>query len=162
MIGGGGISEANLMEYLGIIEQRTNEVLQMYAAVQMHKPGTSVHESLVTILGKGPSVSAGSVKITIKPPRMRDASSDTAPAGAGSDCEEEDLEDDRPLSRHELRAKALLRVQRQTESGGSEGGGLGGDGVHHQAHHMDAGASRAPHSYAALEQGGRNGKKKSA
>ncbi len=29
-------------QYLGIIEQRTNEILQMYAAVQMHLKGQDV------------------------------------------------------------------------------------------------------------------------
>ena len=32
--GGGGVTEGNVMQYLGVIEQRTNEILQMYAAVQ--------------------------------------------------------------------------------------------------------------------------------
>lgn len=34
LIGSNGISESNMMHYLGVIEQRTNEVLQMYAACQ--------------------------------------------------------------------------------------------------------------------------------
>ena len=33
--GGGGVTEGNLLQYLGLIEQRTNEILQMYAAVQL-------------------------------------------------------------------------------------------------------------------------------
>lgn len=35
--GHAGVTEANMMQYLGIIEQRTNEILQMYAAVQMQQ-----------------------------------------------------------------------------------------------------------------------------
>jgi hypothetical protein len=31
-----------ILQYLGIIEQRTNEILQMYAAVQMHLKGQDV------------------------------------------------------------------------------------------------------------------------
>ena len=34
LIGSSGVSESNMMHYLGVIEQRTNEVLQMYAACQ--------------------------------------------------------------------------------------------------------------------------------
>jgi hypothetical protein len=34
LIGSTGVSESNMMHYLGVIEQRTNEVLQMYAACQ--------------------------------------------------------------------------------------------------------------------------------
>lgn len=32
LIGSTGVTESNMMHYLGVIEQRTNEVLQMYAA----------------------------------------------------------------------------------------------------------------------------------
>jgi len=32
MLGEEGVTEQNMMQYLGIIEQRTNEILQMYAA----------------------------------------------------------------------------------------------------------------------------------
>ena len=35
--GPNGITDSNLMQYLGVIEQRTNEILQMYyATVQSH------------------------------------------------------------------------------------------------------------------------------
>jgi len=37
MMGGGGVTEGNVMQYLGVIEQRTNEILQMYAAVQLQQ-----------------------------------------------------------------------------------------------------------------------------
>lgn len=32
LFGSTGVSESNMMHYLGVIEQRTNEVLQMYSA----------------------------------------------------------------------------------------------------------------------------------
>jgi coiled-coil domain-containing protein 63/114 len=32
LIGSTNVTESNMMYYLGVIEQRTNEVLQMYAA----------------------------------------------------------------------------------------------------------------------------------
>eukprot|EP00960_Hanusia_phi_P064114 765698-Hanusia_phi.AAC.10 len=32
-----GVTEGNMMQYLGIIEQRTNEILQIYAAIQMQQ-----------------------------------------------------------------------------------------------------------------------------
>ena len=32
MLGEGGVSDGNMMQYLGIIEQRTNEILQLYAS----------------------------------------------------------------------------------------------------------------------------------
>jgi len=33
------VTEGNMMQYLGIIEQRTNEILQMYTAAQMKETG---------------------------------------------------------------------------------------------------------------------------
>jgi len=107
MMGGGGVTEGNVMQYLGVIEQRTNEILQMYAAVQLQQHGTSLQDSLVGILGQGPSVSAGSVKIHVTAPSMQ-----LDGAALDSEGEEEDEEEDRPLTRQELRAKAMLRVQR--------------------------------------------------
>jgi hypothetical protein len=35
MLGNQGVTESNMMQYLGIIEQRTIEILQMYAASQV-------------------------------------------------------------------------------------------------------------------------------
>ncbi len=32
LLGEGGVTDANVMQYLGVIEQRTNEILQMFAA----------------------------------------------------------------------------------------------------------------------------------
>ena len=34
LVGTHGVTESNMMQYLGIIEMRTNEILQMYAACQ--------------------------------------------------------------------------------------------------------------------------------
>lgn len=34
MLGNQGVTESNMMQYLGIIEQRTSEILQAYAASQ--------------------------------------------------------------------------------------------------------------------------------
>jgi len=34
IVGQHGVTESNIMQYLGIIEMRTNEILQMYAACQ--------------------------------------------------------------------------------------------------------------------------------
>lgn len=35
MLGNEGVTENNMMQFLGIIEQRTNEILQLYAATQV-------------------------------------------------------------------------------------------------------------------------------
>jgi chromosome segregation ATPase len=72
MLGNGGVTEGNMMQYLGIIEQRTNEILQMYAAVQMQQQGSTgeqaAQQSLANILGQGPQVATGVTSISINPP----------------------------------------------------------------------------------------------
>ena len=40
MLGNQGVTDSNIMQYLGIIEQRTNEILQMYHTAK--KSGSSV------------------------------------------------------------------------------------------------------------------------
>eukprot|EP00622_Pseudochattonella_farcimen_P007270 FR743215.1.p1 GENE.FR743215.1~~FR743215.1.p1 ORF type:complete len:324 (+),score=82.55 FR743215.1:110-1081(+) len=40
MLGNQGVTESNMMQYLGIIEMRTSEILQMYAASQANMAGT--------------------------------------------------------------------------------------------------------------------------
>ena len=107
ILGGGGVTESNVMQYLGVIEQRTNEILQMYAAVQMQQEKKPLQESLVGILGQGPAVQAGSVKISVTAPSIRVDGGEL-----DSEGEEEEEEEDRPLTRQELQAKAMLRMQR--------------------------------------------------
>ena len=56
LLGSEGVTEANLMQYLGIIEQRTHEILQLYAASQPQaSPGPSSSPSP----GPSPSPSPG-------------------------------------------------------------------------------------------------------
>merc|ERR1711988_1910227 len=45
MLGNQGVTENNMMQYLGIIEQRTNEILQMYAATQQQQREGAVDAS---------------------------------------------------------------------------------------------------------------------
>ena len=47
LLGEGGVSEANMMQYLGILEQRTNEILQVRG--MEHFQGFGVYE-LIRIL----------------------------------------------------------------------------------------------------------------
>lgn len=41
MLGNQGVTESNMMQYLGVIEQRTTEILQAYAASQIGQPNES-------------------------------------------------------------------------------------------------------------------------
>ena len=109
-LGNQGVTESNMMQYLGIIEQRTNEIMQMYAAVKMQENGQDISSAdsqaeLASILGHGPAVPLGAGEVKVTPPS----------AGDDVDSEElsEDEEDDRPLTREELKAKTLRNLAKR-------------------------------------------------
>ena len=87
MLGNQGVTESNMLQYLGIIEQRTSEILQQFAVSQI---GTSNEYSLQL-----PSVVAAEKTSTlaVQPPAYDDM---------GSDEDAEDGEDERPLTRQEI------------------------------------------------------------
>merc|ERR1712070_719692 len=105
MLGNEGVTENNMMQFLGIIEQRTNEILQLYAATQAQTREGGVDAqgnplpSISSILGQGPQLPAGRPIIAIPNPP---ATTDDA-----YDSDDESDEDDRPYSRDELKAKTM-------------------------------------------------------
>ncbi|KAK3256578.1 hypothetical protein CYMTET_34289, partial [Cymbomonas tetramitiformis] len=103
MLGSEGVTEQNMMQFLGIIEQRTNEILQMYAAHQQSGEDAAV----ASVLGQGPQTAAGSTVIAIDPPSTTEE--------LASDSDEEEDEEDRPLTRDELQAKTLKNLGRKSE-----------------------------------------------
>ena len=108
-----GVTEANMMQYLGIVEQRTNEILQLYAqhqAAVQGKPGDPT--AVAAILGQGPHLPAGTTQITINPPSTGEE--------FDSDDESDDDGTDMPLSRKDLKDRALKGLSKR-------GGGGGGD-----------------------------------
>ena len=108
-LGNEGVTESNMMQYLGIIEQRTNEILQMYTAVKMQEQGQDIKSAeaqaeLASIMGQGPAVPLGAGEVKVSPPA----------AGDDVDSEEESEEDeDRPLTREELKAKTLRNLAKR-------------------------------------------------
>ena len=131
MLGNQGVTEGNMMQYLGIIEQRTNEVLQMYAANQQHVGGAGAHGggggggagtggAGVDGLGgmhQGPAAPAGKVQLSVHPPTFEEMSDD----GLNSDDEDET----RPMTRSELQQRTAKQMQKQhaSDSRGGTGGG---------------------------------------
>mmetsp|Transcript_35971 Transcript_35971/g.113038 ORF Transcript_35971/g.113038 Transcript_35971/m.113038 type:complete len:515 (-) Transcript_35971:102-1646(-) len=96
MLGNQGVTESNMMQYLGIIEQRTNEILQMYAASQAaNDPGLLVQNSVESV---------APMKLSIAPPGLNDYDSD-------DDSEQDN--DERPLTREELTRKTLRGINRR-------------------------------------------------
>jgi hypothetical protein len=102
-----------MMQYLGIIEQRTSEILQAYAASQANQPNEQYTFQLpspaaaLTAGADGPH----SNKLTVQPPSYEEISS-----GENSEGEEED---ERPLTRAELEKKTLKEFARKGIAAGT-------------------------------------------
>jgi chromosome segregation ATPase len=97
MLGNQGVTESNMMQYLGIIEQRTSEILQAYAASQIGLPNEQTLQ-LPSVVAVEPAQ-----KISIHPPSQDEISS----SDSGED------EDERPLTRHELEKRTLKEFTRK-------------------------------------------------
>ena len=150
LLGEEGVNTENMMQYLGIVEQRTNEILQMYAAAQATAKGEASDENravddkkdketramgYAALLSQGPDKPAtGGTTLKIQLPTTRETGDE--------DSDESDVEDDRPLNRDELRAKTLSRLAKRERAAEKEktharapsggiagGGGKGGGGV---------------------------------
>jgi coiled-coil domain-containing protein 63/114 len=104
MLGNQGVTESNMMQYLGIIEQRTSEILQAYAASQIGQPNEQSLQLPSVMVADSPS------KLNVMAPSYEDMSS-----GEDSDSEE----DERPLTRQELDKRTLREFSRK--GGGNVG-----------------------------------------
>jgi hypothetical protein len=131
------ITEVNMVNYLGILEKKSIELLHQYSQVQqlllshassskasaldiLHKPAADVGalsvaidqsdknaQSLVTVLGTGPKVPMGQDHLHVNPPKADDYRSD--------EDDEEDDDDARPLTRDELKSRTLNRLQKRIQ-----------------------------------------------
>jgi hypothetical protein len=134
------VTEPNILQYMGLIEQRCNDVLQQYAACQQKERARlfankgddadavddeeggdevgvmSGTQAALSVLGAGPTTPMGQDLIHVNPPKLDDYSSE-------EEDEDEEEADLRPLTRDELKAKALNRMNRR---GGSQPGGKKG------------------------------------
>lgn len=100
MLGNQGVTESNMMQYLGIIEQRTTEILQAYAASQIGLP----NESTLQL----PTVVPADSSSKIAPPSI--PAYDEISSGEDSDGEK----DERPLTRQELEKRTLREFSRKS------------------------------------------------
>eukprot|EP00959_Pyramimonas_sp_CCMP1952_P248245 5188705-Pyramimonas_sp.AAC.1 len=63
------LNAEHVMGYLGVIEQKTNEILQMYASSQAQLKGAEAHAgAALTVLGQGPQIPTGNGLMHIDPP----------------------------------------------------------------------------------------------
>mmetsp|Transcript_28641 Transcript_28641/g.50928 ORF Transcript_28641/g.50928 Transcript_28641/m.50928 type:complete len:511 (-) Transcript_28641:35-1567(-) len=95
VLGDTGITETNLMQYLGIIEQRTNEILQMYSACQA---GSDVNAMSIPTQSKNEETGLKPIRVDA-PPIITDK----------DPMEEEDS--GQPLTLEQLQKKALDRLK---------------------------------------------------
>lgn len=98
MLGNQGVTESNMMQYLGIIEQRTSEILQAYAASQIGQPNEQTLQLPSVVAVDSPT------KMMVIAPSYEEMSS-----GDDSDSEE----DERPLTRQELDKRTLREFSRK-------------------------------------------------
>ena len=123
------VTETNMLYYLGVIEQRTNDILGNYHKVvckkNMYNSGdvnggiinsengkisiseqhqTTLSQSQVTILGSGPELPMGGEPLFVNPPRLTDYSSDENSVDEQCDG----VNSSRPLTRDEIKLKINL------------------------------------------------------
>ncbi|KAL0490609.1 ODA1 [Acrasis kona] len=105
-LGSSTVTESNMMTYLGMIEQRTNELIQQHLS-RNHENGED-HDDTVSVssgmLSIGPHQPFGAVRPSISPPTT----------GEGlSDDDDDDDEEERPLTRDELLSKTKKMMMQQ-------------------------------------------------
>merc|ERR1711871_1565924 len=105
VLGTGGVTEGNIMTYLGLIEQRANEMLAVHNQILKQREG---EEGRGASTVAGPQSAAGATHINILPPTT------------GDEYEEEEESDDeeetRPLTREELKARAQKQMTKKEAS----------------------------------------------
>ena len=97
---GADTADPNLVEFLGVIEERTNAILS--GAV------TGEEGTQTSFVSMGPQTPAGAIHLNVNPPAAGDDFSDTD--------ESDDEDDDRPLTRDELKAKTMRRLNKRDTS----------------------------------------------
>jgi len=88
----------DLVATLGVIEERTNAILSGAADSGEGGGGTA-------IVGLGPQTPAGAIHLNVNPPTTGDEFS--------SDEESDDEDEDRPLTRDELKARTMRRLNKR-------------------------------------------------
>jgi hypothetical protein len=99
------VTDGSLLVYLGMIEQRANEIIQAQAQAAMYEASTVAGDKPATVLGAGPAAPVGSAAVDILPPSTTEE--------RHSDDESDEEVDDRPLTRDELQARTLRNLSKR-------------------------------------------------
>merc|ERR1711904_45123 len=100
--GSGTVTESNTMQYLGLIEQRTNEIKQLYATLK--EEGDEEDEIL-------PPRGNASSQLQIKLPSTVEDYDDEE--------DDDDEDDQRPFTREELKMKTMRGISKKQEKKGA-------------------------------------------
>ncbi|XP_065069999.1 coiled-coil domain-containing protein 63-like [Rhopilema esculentum] len=104
MLGGhAGVTDSNMMQYLGIIEQRTNELLQVQAFAATKDEDKAHALEAIGLLGKGPHKAQATMAVPL-PSTGEDYESDIS---IGSDDES------RPLTQSELISRIMKGISKR-------------------------------------------------
>ncbi|CAM4792915.1 unnamed protein product [Rotaria magnacalcarata] len=96
-----GVTEENMLRYLGIIEERTNELLMAQAAIYAKEQNIPLRERAPNLIGDGPSGPAPHVHVHL--PNTDDR--------RDHEDREEKAEELKPLTREELKQRAIDHVK---------------------------------------------------
>ncbi|CAM2706555.1 unnamed protein product [Rotaria socialis] len=96
-----GVTEENMLRYLGIIEERTNELLMAQAATHAKEQNVPLRERAPNLIGDGPSGPAPHVHVHL--PNTDDR--------RDHEDREEKTEELKPLTREELKQRAIDHVK---------------------------------------------------
>lgn len=105
-----GVTETNMLQYLGITEQRTNELLAIQAYINS-KDADKYDPKAPGLLGEGPA--PPQQQIPIFPPAVGDEYE--------SDASETSEEEQRPFTRGELQARVMKTVHKRETAARKEG-----------------------------------------
>ncbi|CAF2624109.1 unnamed protein product [Rotaria sp. Silwood2] len=97
-----GVTDDNMLRYLGIIEERTNELLMAQATINAKEQNISLRERAPNLIGDGPSGPAPHVHVHL--PNTEDRRDP-------EDREEKAEEELKPLTREELKQRAIDHVR---------------------------------------------------
>ncbi len=116
------VNEANMLQFLGLIEEHTNQVLNDYYLIRVHNNHENgranetesslepVDTKLQCVLGVGPKMPMAVDSMNVNPPKLLDYSSDE------NSAEECDI-GTRPLKLDEVKSKITNRINQQRRKG---------------------------------------------
>lgn len=106
-----GVTDANMTQYLGVIEERTNKLLLMQAYVTSQKDYDEYLKNKTSLIGDGPR------PVQPLPPMQAPTVGDEYDSNGSNESDDES----RPLTRGELTTKAMKSVRKRESAMRREG-----------------------------------------